>query len=82
MHDTLKLINAGGSLPNRQDDVVFQNRERLLPSQSRGYYHEYTIITPGSPTCGTRSIVTGRQSQEDYYTTDHYATFKRVDFCC
>ncbi|MEU9143670.1 ribonuclease domain-containing protein [Streptomyces sp. NPDC048349] len=81
-HDTLKLIDAGGPFPYRQDGVVFQNRERLLPSQSRGYYHEYTVITPGSPTRGARRIVTGRQSQEDYYTADHYATFKRVDFGC
>ncbi|EFL13327.1 ribonuclease domain-containing protein [Streptomyces sp. C] len=81
-HDTLRLIDAGGPFPYRQDGVVFQNRERLLPSQSRGYYHEYTVITPGSPTRGARRIVTGRQSREDYYTADHYATFKRVDFGC
>ncbi|MEV0987829.1 ribonuclease domain-containing protein [Streptomyces sp. NPDC049949] len=81
-HNTLNLIDAGGPFPYSQDGVVFQNRERVLPSQSRGYYHEYTVITPGSPTRGARRIVTGRQSREDYYTADHYATFKRVNFSC
>ncbi|MEV8529107.1 ribonuclease domain-containing protein [Streptomyces sp. NPDC052000] len=81
-HDTLKLIDAGGPFPYPQDGVVFQNREHVLPSQSRGYYHEYTVITPGSPTRGARRIVTGRKNHEDYYTADHYATFKRVNFGC
>lgn len=81
-HDTLDLIDEGGPFPYSQDGVVFQNRERLLPSQSTGYYHEYTVITPGSPTRGARRIITGRQWQEDYYTADHYTSFRRVDFGC
>jgi ribonuclease T1 len=81
-HDTLDLIDEGGPFPYSQDGVVFQNRERLLPSQSTGYYHEYTVVTPGSPTRGARRIITGRQWQEDYYTADHYASFRRVDFGC
>ncbi|MFJ5029088.1 ribonuclease domain-containing protein [Streptomyces sp. NPDC088560] len=81
-HDTLDLIAQGGPYPYSQDGVVFSNREGVLPSQSSGYYHEYTVITPGSPTRGARRIVTGEQSQEDYYTSDHYATFNLVDFGC
>ncbi|KIF00485.1 ribonuclease [Streptomyces sp. RSD-27] len=81
-YDTLGLIDEGGPFPYSQDGVVFQNRERVLPAQTTGYYHEYTVITPGSPTRGTRRIVTGRQYQEDYYTGDHYATFRRIDFGC
>ena len=81
-HDTLDLIDQGGPFPYSQDGVVFTNREGVLPSQSRGYYHEYTVITPGSPTRGARRIVTGEQSQEDYYTSDHYATFDLIDFSC
>ncbi|MGW1549571.1 ribonuclease domain-containing protein [Streptomyces sp. NPDC002346] len=81
-HDTLDLIEAGGPFPNSQDGVVFQNREGVLPSRSTGYYHEYTVITPGSPTRGARRIVTGEASQEDYYTADHYATFDLVDYGC
>ncbi|MER5812867.1 ribonuclease domain-containing protein [Streptomyces sp. NPDC002033] len=81
-HDTLDLIDRGGPFPYSQDGVVFQNRERLLPGQSTGYYHEYTVITPGSPTRGARRIITGLQVQEDYYTADHYASFRRVVFGC
>ncbi|OIJ96255.1 ribonuclease [Streptomyces monashensis] len=81
-HDTLNLIAQGGPYPYSQDGVVFSNREGVLPSQASGYYHEYTVITPGSPTRGARRIVTGEQSQEDYYTSDHYATFNLVDFGC
>jgi ribonuclease T1 len=81
-HDTLDLIAQGGPFPYSQDGVVFQNREGVLPQQSTGYYHEYTVITPGSPTRGARRIVTGEKTQEDYYTSDHYATFDLVDRSC
>lgn len=81
-HDTLDLIDQGGPFPYSQDGVVFQNRERLLPIHGAGYYHEYTVITPGSPTRGARRIITGQQWEEDYYTADHYASFRRVDFAC
>ncbi len=81
-HDTLDLIDAGGPFPYDQDGTVFQNREGVLPSQSTGYYHEYTVITPGSSTRGARRIVTGEESREDYYTADHYETFDLVDHDC
>jgi ribonuclease T1 len=81
-HHTLDLIDAGGPFPYSQDGVVFQNREGVLPSQSSSYYHEYTVITPGSSTRGAKRIVTGKKTDEDYYTADHYATFDLVDFGC
>lgn len=81
-HDTLDLIEQGGPYPFEQDGTVFQNREGILPSQSSGYYHEYTVITPGSDTRGARRIVTGGENQEDYYTADHYASFDLVDYGC
>jgi ribonuclease T1 len=81
-YDTLDLIESGGPFPYSQDGVVFQNREGVLPAQSTGYYHEYTVITPGSSTRGARRIVTGEEYQEDYYTSDHYVTFKLIDFGC
>ncbi|MFD8702343.1 ribonuclease [Kitasatospora sp. NPDC059648] len=80
--DTLNLIASDGPFPYSQDGVVFRNREGVLPSQSYGYYHEYTVITPGAPTRGTRRIITGEASQEDYYTGDHYATFSLIDQTC
>ncbi|MEU4996075.1 ribonuclease [Streptomyces sp. NPDC021622] len=81
-HDTLDLIEAGGPYPYPQDGTVFQNREGILPSQSSGYYHEYTVKTPGSPDRGARRIVTGEENQEDYYTADHYESFDLVDYAC
>ncbi|MER5473928.1 ribonuclease [Streptomyces sp. NPDC002935] len=81
-YDTLDLIESGGPFPYSQDGAVFQNREGVLPSQSTGYYHEYTVKTPGSSTRGARRIVTGKKTLEDYYTSDHYVTFRLINFGC
>jgi len=75
--DTLELIEAGGPFPYARDGVVFQNRERILPSRRRGYYHEYTVPTPGEGDRGARRIVTGGQG-ERYWTADHYDSFSVV----
>ncbi len=74
---TLTLIQRGGPFPYRQDGQVFQNREGILPKKQSGYYHEYTVETPGSDDRGARRIVTGA-SGEYYYTSDHYASFKMI----
>ena len=76
--DTVHLIQRGGPFPYRQDGVVFDNLEHRLPNEPRGYYHEYTVRTPGSPDRGARRIITGK-SGEYFYTADHYETFRRVD---
>ena len=81
-HDTLDLIEQGGPFPYPQDGGVFYNREGLLPPQPTGYYHEYTVETPGSDDRAARRIVTGESYQEDYYTADHYASFDLVDYGC
>ncbi|MDX2543404.1 ribonuclease domain-containing protein [Streptomyces sp. WI04-05B] len=81
-HTTLNLIAKGGPYPYSQDGSVFQNRERVLPARTTGYYHEYTVKTPGSSTRGARRVITGEQNQEDYYTADHYATFDLIDYGC
>ena len=74
---TLSLIDAGGPFPYSQDGVVFQNREGHLPKKSSGYYHEYTVKTPGSADRGARRIIVGTAG-ERFYTDDHYATFRLV----
>ncbi|WP_460406926.1 guanyl-specific ribonuclease [Actinophytocola sediminis] len=76
--DTADLIAAGGPFPYPQDGTVFQNRESLLPDCALGYYHEYTVDTPGSPDRGARRIVTGEDG-EHFYTDDHYASFVLID---
>ncbi|MEU9236776.1 ribonuclease domain-containing protein [Streptomyces subrutilus] len=75
--DVLALIDRGGPYPYRQDGTVFGNFEKVLPRQKRGYYHEFTVRTPGERDRGARRIVTG-QGGEFYYTDDHYDTFKAV----
>lgn len=78
--DTLALIARGGPFPNRQDGVVFGNREGLLPQQPRGYYHEYTVATPGLEHRGARRIITGGNPPVVYYyTDDHYNSFRAFE---
>lgn len=78
--DVLRRIAAGGPFEHRQDGSTFQNRERRLPAQARGYYREYTVETPGSGDRGARRIVTGGDPPaEYYYTDDHYRSFRRFD---
>ncbi|MFE0461766.1 ribonuclease domain-containing protein, partial [Kitasatospora sp. NPDC058965] len=79
--DTVALIAKGGPYPYRTDGVVFENREGRLPRKATGYYHEYTVVTPGSGDRGTRRVVTGGPGEE-YWTGDHYATFQRIDLGC
>ncbi|HZE60823.1 MAG TPA: ribonuclease domain-containing protein [Burkholderiales bacterium] len=74
---TIAIIQAGGPFPYARDGVTFNNRQRHLPQQARGYYREYTVKTPAARDRGARRIVAGRAG-ELYYTDDHYRTFKRV----
>jgi ribonuclease T1 len=77
--ETLRLIDSGGPFPYRRDGIVFQNRERRLPEQAKGYYREYTVPTPGSKDRGARRIVTGgKPATVFYYTADHYKSFRRI----
>lgn len=75
--ETLALIAAGGPFPYDRDGITFQNRERLLPSKPRGYYREYTVITPGENDRGARRIIAG-ENGELYYTDDHYESFSWI----
>ena len=82
---TLALIKKGGPFPYAKDGTTFNNRERLLPRQPRGYYSEYTVRTPFSRDRGARRIVAGKGSTGDpatsgeyYYTADHYRSFARI----
>ena len=82
--DTMSEIKAGPPYryPNN-DGVVYHNNNGVLPSKPDGYYHEFTVVTPGASSRGTRRIITGGPSRgatngEYYYTGDHYNTFERI----
>ena len=74
-------IRDGGPFAYPRDGVVFGNRERILPVEPRGYYHEYTVPTPGMKSRGARRIVCGgpmRAPHACWYTADHYQSFQRI----
>jgi guanyl-specific ribonuclease Sa len=78
--DTVRLIHSSGPFPfPRNDGVVFGNREGHLPGQAKGYYHEYTVITPGARNRSTKRIITGGEPATNppqyFYTDDHYDSF-------
>jgi ribonuclease T1 len=78
---TLARIRENGPLPYERDGIAFGNREGLLPPKPRGYYHEYTVPTPGSRNRGARRIVCGGERatvSECYFSDDHYQSFKRI----
>jgi ribonuclease T1 len=82
--DTVRAIHSNGPFPfPRNDGVVFANREGHLPGQAKGYYHEYTVISPGAANRSTRRIVTGglplTSPAQYFYTADHYDYFCLVD---
>jgi len=79
--ETYATIVGGGPLPHDRDGASFGNRERLLPPAPRGYYHEYTVATPGAANRGARRIVCGgprKMPDACYYTSDHYQSFRRI----
>lgn len=78
--DTIALIQQGGPYPYpNKDGTTFYNREGRLPTQSQGYYREYTVPTPGVSHRGARRIVTGGYPPTVYYLTiDHYDSFQRL----
>ena len=76
-----RLIYQGGPFKYDKDGSVFGNRERLLPRQTRGYYREYTVATPGLNHRGARRIVCGgpaRTPDTCFYTADHYDSFRKI----
>jgi ribonuclease T1 len=78
---TLARIQEGGPFPYPRDGVIFNNRERILPTKPYGYYHEYTVPTPQARTRGARRIVCGgtvATLSECYYSDDHYQSFRKI----
>ena len=80
--DVMGLITTGGPFKYDKDGTVFGNRERILPSEKRGFYREYTVKTPGEKSRGARRIVCGglQPTSPDacFYTDDHYSSFRKI----
>jgi ribonuclease T1 len=79
---TDQLIHSGGPFPYARDGVVFGNYEKRLERRPRGYYHEYTVPTPGARNRGARRIICGGNAPTEpdacFYTEDHYNSFHRI----
>jgi len=79
---TEQLIHAGGPFPYAKDGAVFGNYEKRLAPEPRGYYHEYTVPTPGARNRGARRIICGGRMPTEpeacFYTEDHYGSFHRI----
>ena len=79
---TERLVRSGGPFPYGKDGTVFGNREGVLPKETRGWYREYTVRTPGNASRGARRIVCGGREptrpQACYYSDDHYTSFRRI----
>lgn len=80
--ETDRLIHSGGPFPYARDGVVFGNYEKRLERKPRGYYHEYTVPTPGAHNRGARRIICGGNPPTEpdacFYTEDHYNSFHRI----
>jgi guanyl-specific ribonuclease Sa len=76
---TLERIERGERHEHRNDGAEFENRERRLPRQPRGHYREYVHPTPGQRGPGAQRVVIGRDGAV-WYTPDHYASFRRVEW--
>jgi len=80
----MRQIEHGGPFDYAgKDGAVFGNFEGRLPQRARGYYHEYTVRTPGEGSRGARRIVTGGTPLTSppvaFYTGDHYDTFCEIE---
>ena len=75
--DTLQMIKRGPPFPHHQDGVVFENREGRLARHPDGWWHEYTVVTPGAGDRGARRLVVGSDG-ETWYSNDHYRTFAQL----
>jgi filamentous hemagglutinin len=74
---TLDRIDRGVRLRLSHDGIVFENREKRLPIEASGYYHEFVHPTPDDSGPGGQRVVIGRKG-DVYYTPDHYHTFRRI----
>jgi filamentous hemagglutinin len=75
---TVDLAGVRARIADGEQGSLFENREGALPAQEEGYYSKHVIPTPGVRGPGPQRLVVGKGGEE-YYTSDHYKTFTRVD---
>ena len=77
-----RQVLAGGPFGYPKDGIVFGNRERRLPAETRGFYREYTVPTPGARDRGARRLICGGRQilapEACWFTADHYRSFQRI----
>lgn len=77
-----RQVLAGGPFAYPKDGIVFGNRERRLPAETRGFYREYTVPTPGARDRGARRLICGGRQisapEACWFTADHYLSFQRI----
>ncbi len=74
---TLTLIRRGEPYPYSRDGIVYNNYNRVLPQHPKGWYHEFTVPTPGESDRGARRLILGKDGAL-FYTADHYTTFRLI----
>ncbi len=72
--DVAGLVRVRGPFPFLEDGAIFNDTERRLPPQARGYYREYTVTTPGVTGRGARRLVVGAGGELFYWRPE------RVEF--
>jgi guanyl-specific ribonuclease Sa len=81
---TITRIRNNQGPTSSDDGSVFSNYQKLLPTQTSGYYREFVV----SPSTGTNKVfnitfpgpmrlVLGKNG-ELYFTGDHYSSFTRI----
>jgi guanyl-specific ribonuclease Sa len=56
---------------------TFENRERRLPHEDRGWYAAYDVRRPSSRGRGPQRLIVGRDGKV-WFTSDHYDHFVRL----
>lgn len=70
-------VDEGGPFPYSSNGETFHNYGDLLPDHPYGFYHEYTVVTPGVDDRGARRTIIGYDGAR-YCTSDHYNSFERI----
>lgn len=79
LEPTFTRIEAGniGKAFGKNDGIVFQNKEGLLPTTKGVTYKEYVVPTEGIKGAGPMRVIQGSDGSA-YFTSNHYESFVQV----